>query len=415
MFSKWFSGDDCERYQTSVHKQRIDYVGSRLLELRYAKEVLRQHLHEWLRFSVYLAKNGSSSLPVTGADLVREYTLERTAGTSASRSRVLRASVRILLETDEQGQFRRRVGSPPTTPAWFDPILIRYLQFVRVHRGLAQKTARKYIQQLSVFAHYLEGAGMRQLGGITPQHVRQFYENAEHGVPRRSYGSTLRAFFRWTAAQGWIFSSLSDAIPRPRQYRYVSLPDVLSQSEVDRILATVDRSTPLGRRDYAILLLAARYGLRPSDIRQLTLDNIDWRRARIDVRQVKTGRPLALPLLPDSAEALIDYLREGRPVATNRTVFLRHRAPFEAFAAENNLMAIMRTALRRAGLAERRGRRGLYLFRHTLATRLLSAGRPLKAIADVLGHASVQTTYGYTRVDLVGLRAVAISEEEVAR
>ncbi len=361
MFSNWFSGDDRERYRTSPHKERIDHVGSSLLDLRYASEVIRQHLHEWLRFSLHLDKNGSSLLPATGTDTVRHYVAQRVAGRSASRSRVLRASVRIFLEADERGRFRRRVGSPPSTPAWFDPILTPYLQFVRAHRGLAQKTARKYIQKLSAFAQYLESAGIRQLGGIAPRHVREFYENAGQGVPRRSYGCTLRVFFRWAAAQGWLSTSLGEAIPRPRQYRYVGLPDVLSQSDVDRILAAVDRSTPLGRRDYAILLLAARYGLRPSDIRQLTLDEIDWRGARIDVRQVKTGRPLVLPLLPDVADALSAYLRDGRPASTNRTVFLRHCAPFEPFAAENNLMAIMRVALRRVGLADRAGRRGLDL------------------------------------------------------
>lgn len=130
---------------------------------------------------------------------------------------------------------------------------------------------------------------------------------------------------------------------------------------------------------------------------------------------MKTGRLLALPLLPEVADALIAYLCDGRPTSTDRTIFLRHRAPFRTIGAENNLMAIMRTALRRAGLADRSGRRGLYLLRHTLATRLLSAGNPLKAIADVLGHASSETTYGYTRVDLIALRGVAISEKEVGR
>jgi len=268
---------------------------------------------------------------------------------------------------------------------------------------------------LSAFTEYLEGIGIKELGEITPLHVREFYENAENGVPRRGYGSTLRVFFRWASAQGWLSSSLADAVPRPRRYQYVDLPDVLSQADVDRILASVDRSTPLGRRDYAILLIAARYGLRPCDIRQLTLDEIDWRGARIDIQQVKTGRVLALPLLPDIADALSAYVLDGRPASTNRTIFLRHCAPFEPFAAQNNLAAIMLAALRRVGLAGRTGRRGLYLFRHTLATRLLSSGRSLKAIADVLGHASTQTTYGYTRVDLVGLRGVAISEQEVGR
>lgn len=413
MFTNWFSGGDQERYHLSLQKQRIDQLGTRLVELRYANEVIRQHLHEWLRFSSYL--NNRSCLPEMHSQIVRQYTVQRSTGLSASRSRVLRASLRIFLESDERGWFSRRMDRPPYTPTWFTPILTEYLQFVRSHRGLAQSTEKKNMRQLSVFAQYLDHAGVTQLSGITPQHIREFYENKGHLRPRRSCGSRLRVFFRWAAVQGRLPNFLGDAVPRPRQYRHVNLPDVLNQAEVDHILAATDRSTPLGRRDYAILLLAARYGLRPSDIRQLTFDEINWRDAHIDLRQLKTGRPLTLPLLPDVADAISAYLRDGRPASPSRTVFLRHRAPFEPFAAQNNLMAIMREAMRRAGLASRSGRRGLYLFRHTLATSLLSSGRQIKTIADILGHASTGTTYGYTRVDLVSLRAVAISEEEVGR
>jgi site-specific recombinase XerD len=414
MFSNWFSGVSRGEYRTSPHKQLIDRLASSLVKLRYAPEVIRQHLHEWLRFSLRFDKEGAF-LPAPSSDSVKQYLDERVSGRSASRSRVLRASVRIFLEADEQGSFRRRVGNPSYVPAWFSPTLTLYLQFVREHRGLSQKTLRKYLQKLSAFAQYLEGAGVTELRCITPEQIRAFYENVEHGKPRRSYGCTLRVFFRWAALQGWIPTSLCDAVPRPRQYRHINLPDILSETDVDRILGAVDRSSALGRRDYAILLLAARYGLRPSDIRRLTLDDIDWRNARIDLRQVKTDRPLALPLLPEVAEALCAYLRDGRPATSNRTIFVRHRAPFEPFSPENNLVANMRGALLLAGLAKRPGRRGIYLFRHTLATRLLASGQPLKTIADVLGHTSTHTTYGYTRVDLVALRAVAISEKEVSR
>lgn len=414
MFSNWFSGLSREKYRTSPHKQRIDHLGSSLLKLRYAHEVIRQHLHEWLRFSLRLDKEGEL-LPASSSESVKQYLDQRVLGRSASRSRVLRASVRIFLEADEQGSFRRRVGNPSYVPAWFSPTLTLYLQFVREHRGLSQKTLRKYVQQLSTFAQYLECAGVTELACIRPEQIRAFYENVERGKPRRSYGCTLRVFFRWAALQGLLSNSLCDAVPKPRQYRHINLPDTLSEADVDRILGAVDKSSALGRRDYAILLLAARYGLRPSDIRQLTLDDIDWRNARIDLRQLKTGRPLTLPLLPEVAEALCSYLRDGRPAASNRTIFIRHRAPFEPFSPANNLVANMRGALIRAGLAKRPGRRGIYLFRHTLATRLLASGQPLKTIADVLGHASTHTTFGYTRVDLVALRAVAVSEEEVSR
>jgi len=414
MFFTWYSGDARDRYQISSHKSRIDRIGSRLLHQRYLDDVIRYHLHEWLRFTDYLDQCGVVRPAGITDEAVRIYVARRTRGTSASHGRFVRASVRIFVESDDAGHCRRRIGTAsPIVPGWFRDTLTRYLDFVQRHRGLASRTVSQYARKLSAFAAYLDQAGATQLDAVKPCHVREFYENASGGPPRRSYGSSLRAFFRWASTQGAVSVALVDAVPRPRRYRLAILPDVLTDSEVERIVAAVDRSTPVGRRDYAVLLLAARYGLRPCDIRQLTLDHIDWRRARLDIRQAKTGRPLVLPLLADVANALSAYLRDGRPRSASRIIFVRHRAPFEPFVVQNNLSTIMRAALRRAGLAERPGRRGLYLFRHTLATRLLAAGHPLKTIADVLGHASTDTTYGYTRIELGALHTVAITEAEV--
>src|ERR1039457_4401302 len=264
MFSNWFSGDECGQYCTSPHKQRMDQVGRRLLELRYANDVIHQHLHEWLRFSRHLEERGLP-LPATGTDTVRQYLAvcayaSRTGGENGQEV------------TSKSCRHSPSTWRPPASPN---------------SAGLRHSTFASSTRML------------------------------KNDGPRRSYGSTLRVFFRWAAVQGWLSSALRDAIPRPRQYRYVSLPDVLDQAEVDCILAAVDRTTPLGRRDYAVLVLAARYGLRPCDIRQL-------------------------PLLPDVADALSAYLLDGRPASTNRPVFLRHCAPFEPFAAENNLATIMR-------------------------------------------------------------------------
>jgi integrase len=208
-------------------------------------------------------------------------------------------------------------------------------------------------------------------------------------------------------------TDLSAAAISARRHRHRGVRDVLNDDDLARLLAAVDRSSAIGRRDYAVLMLAARYGLRPSDIRQLRLEDIRWRQGLISIRQAKTGRPLVLPLLPDVTAALIAYLRDGRPPTPARQLFIRHRAPFEPFVPANNLHAIMRTALHRAGLAARPGRRGLYLFRHTLATRLLAAECPIKTIGDVLGHVSSDTTMEYANIDLHGLRRVALSEAEV--
>ncbi|HEX9428902.1 MAG TPA: tyrosine-type recombinase/integrase, partial [Candidatus Bathyarchaeia archaeon] len=164
-----------------------------------------------------------------------------------------------------------------------------------------------------------------------------------------------------------------------------------------------------------VLMLAARYGMRVSDIRQLSLDHINWRRREISMRQSKTGRPLLLPLLYDVSEALIDYLRNGRPETQFRNIFVRHAAPHEPYSSNNNMPGISREALRRAGLENRWGRKGLHLLRHTLATRMLSAGNSIKTIGDVLGHVNLDSTLIYTKVDLSALRTVALSVEEMLR
>ena len=254
-------------------------------------------------------------------EAVQQYVARRTSKTSASRSRVLRASVRIFLDTDERGQFRRRVGSPPTTPAWFAPILTPYLLFVQTHRGLAAKTVRQYTQKLSAFrpAHWRAAPASGNSTGLREGDFRQsFTENAGNNAPRRSYGSTLRVFFRWAAAQGWLSSSLRDAVPRPRQYRYVNLPDVAFGSDRggSRPLSPWTDQRLLEQRESSAVLYgpAARYGLRPCDIRQLTLDEIRFSvRRRIDLRQVETGRPLVLPLLPEVAGCSQRLLARKRP------------------------------------------------------------------------------------------------------
>jgi len=223
----------------------------------------------------------------------------------------------------------------------------------------------------------------------------------------------IRRFLRYVFLREGLERDLSFAVVTAKSFRYSEIHDVLSESEVGKILGCVDRSNATGRRDYAILLLAARYGMRPSDIRKLRLDNIHWRQGQIAFRQSKTGRQLILPLLPEVSEALIDYLRDGRPSTHSRNIVVRHKAPFEPFVPENNLSRIMIKALKKAGMEQRQGARGLYLFRHSLATNMLGAAHPVKTIGDILGHVKTESTFGYMKVDLTHLRSASLSIEEV--
>lgn len=417
MFSRFCSAHQLQTYRTSPHKARIDHVAQALVDRRYLDAVVADHILQWLRFTSYFDVRGLPLPPDVRAPDVEAYVAQIDVHRSASRLRFVRASVRIFLETDDQRCFHKRVAGArrQVVIAWAEPVLSAYRVFLEEHRGLADRTVSKRMWQLAQFAEHLDRSGVRTLAAIDAGHVRAFVAHLRVPAPatRRTYGVTLRSFLRWAFLEGVTKTDLRAAAMLARQYRQAGVRDVLREEELTRILSAADRSSRIGRRDYAVLLLSARYGLRPSDIRQLRLEDVHWREKVLTIRQAKTGRPLVLPLLPDVMAALADYLRHGRPTTEARQIFVRHRAPFEPFVPANNLAVILRTALRRAGLDQRPGRRGLYLFRHTLATRLLAADCPIKTIGDVLGHASSDTTREYATVDLAALRRVVVSEAEV--
>lgn len=418
MFTEWFSADLRKLYGHSEFRARIDHVGQALRAQEYLDVVVRDHLHEWLRFACHLEARGLPLPASVYADIVQDYFATRLPGRSASRSRFVRASVRLFLEMDAAGQVGRRIRpAPPPAPPLFELWVPSYLAFLHQHRGLAPRTLQKRTLHLRQFFTFLAAAGVAAFSALTVAVIQDFCTHLPGPSPktRLTYRTTLRSFLRWAYVFRHLPHDLSRAVSVVRQYRLTRLPDTLPASALEALLNAVDRSTPIGRRDYAVLLLAARYGLRPSDIRTLSLEQIDWRQGQLLLQQSKTGNPLTLPLLPDVAHALVAYLQAGRPATKAREVFVRHKAPFVPFVPANNLATIMREALRRVGIINRPGQHGLYLLRHTIATRLLEAGQPLKTIGDILGHRSLDVTIGYTKVDLNALRTVAISEREVLR
>lgn len=419
MFTDWFSGELLVTYVRSVHKDRIDYVGTCLLRQRYLPLVVRQRLHEWVRFARHLEQQ-ALDVPTSIHDpRVQDYLKVRFPTGCASRRRGIYASVRIFIDTDSEGRFNRRVRAPQQpTNTLYEQAVPSYLEFLQNQRGVSSKTVSKRAFQLGVFTRYLERVGVAAWKEVQASTLRAFLTTQlpdRQPATRLSYASTLRTFYRCAYLQGLVERDLSVAVSAVRQYRLAGVPDIMSEDEVSALLESVDRSTTVGKRDYVVLLLAARYGMRPGDIRQLRLDHIQWRRQQIALQQSKTGRLLLLPLLPEVSDALIDYLRHGRPKTEFRTVFVRHRAPYEPFLPNNNLSSIFRAALQRGGLADRLGRKGLYLLRHTLATRMLSAGSSIKTIGDVLGHVSLSSTLIYTKVDLPHLNGVAMSLEDLLR
>ncbi|MFZ3116235.1 MAG: site-specific integrase [Syntrophales bacterium] len=277
------------------------------------------------------------------------------------------------------------------------------------------KDLRKSFLVLREFMEFIEKAGVHDFRSLRANIMHDYCMSRGNRTAATwpSYISIVRRFLHYVFMREGMEQDLSSALGGAKRYRHTGLHDVLTEAELDKLLACTGRSNELGRRDYAMLLIGARYGMRPCDIRKFSLDDIHWRDNHITFRQSKTGKRLSLPLLPEVTEALIDYLRAGRPPTMARNIFIRHRAPFEPFAPADNLASVMIRALKRAGLDQRPGSRGFYLLRHTLATRMLGVNVPLKMIGDILGHTSTESTLGYTKVDLPALRTASLSIAEV--
>jgi len=320
---------------------------------------------------------------------------------------------RSALEHPSLSGVSRRRGNDQS-PLYRSQV-VPYLDFVRCHRG--RRTTHQLENALGRFCTWLDDHGVTGLGQLTPSLLRDFIPSLAQFRPSTIavHASALRGLLAYLRLEGVLDRNLASAIELPPVYSMAQPPQVLEDETVDRLLAAVDRASPMGKRDLAMLLLAARYGLRSADIRGLRFDHIHWREQRIVLVQSKTQRRLELPLLADVDHALVSYIREGRPSCSAREIFVRHVTPITPLARRNSLWSVMHRALRAARIEIPMGERGFRLLRHCAATRMLRRRVPFETISDILGHGSVDATRRYAQVDLAGLRSVALCEAEVCQ
>jgi integrase len=225
----------------------------------------------------------------------------------------------------------------------------------------------------------------------------------------------VRSFLRFASADGLVDAACLVAVPAARSSRQARIPSVWDPGEVARIVEAVDRDNPCGKRDYAIILLITRLGLRGVDVRRLEFADFDWPGNRLFVTQAKTGHRVQLPLLKEVGWAVIDYIRHGRPACDCPQVFVRHLAPIGPFSDQDHLHQILVKHARVAHVpvSEKR-RHGMHSLRHSLATRLMEGGTPVEQIADILGHQSVRSTGVYLKSSLGLLARCALDPDAPA-
>jgi site-specific recombinase XerD len=284
--------------------------------------------------------------------------------------------------------------------------------YLQEERGVRESTIYHYAHRLNCFSTYLKRLGVASLPEISPALLASFVVDIAPKLSRtgrRDLCGELRVFLRFCYRERIVGEDLSAAVEMPQVYRLADVPRSISWDEVRRMLVMVDRRTAHGRRDYAILLLLVTYGLRAHEVAKLTLDDIDWKRERLQVPDRKAGHSTAYPLAGVVAEALIDYLQRGRPDTPDRHLFFRALAPRRPISngAVSSCVALY---LQKAGVKVHRP--GAHTLRHTCVQRLIDAEFPLKTIGDYVGHRSPSSTEIYTKVALSALREVAMGDGE---
>lgn len=297
---------------------------------------------------------------------------------------------------------------------FFRQIHEEYLTFLRHHRGLREATLYVHRRWGGLFLEHLAkrlpGTDLSQVTiALIDEFVLPLVAKKGRGTQIQIL-QAVRGVLRHLQRTGRIGCDWSGFVKGPRRYRLASIPTTISADEVRRLLDSVDRGSALGRRDYAVLLLLAVYGLRAKEIADLRLEDVDWRAAILHVRRSKTARPLTLPLTGAVARALSGYIRHGRPRTNSREIFVCHHGDPTPFRKSSAVYRIVRCCFNRSGVKS--PRRGPHVLRHALATHLVQRGFPLKVVGDLLGHQHSDSTLAYTKLAVDDLREVALDVPE---
>ena len=389
----------------------IERYAGWLAEQGYRTRTVLRHVQALVAFGEFARRRGASvpaDLPAHVDDFVAMrvagYRRGRDAATEV-RSPVEQMLTVILPGFERTGLPHRELPFSHAVPGFFE--------YLAAERGLRPESIVGYQHHLARFEAYLDQIGVTGLQELSPAILSAFVaERSGAGLAKttvRTSCGMLRVFLRYAHRQGLLAADLSKAVEWPPAYQLAGIPRSISSAEVGRVLGAVDRRTPCGKRDYAILLLLVTYGLRAREVAALTLDDIDWKRDRLAVPGRKAGHSTAFPLSAVAGEALVDYLRHGRPPSGDRHVFLRAVAPAGP-ASRVAVSACARHYLLQAGIQVPRP--GSHTLRHTCVQRLVDAGFGFKAIGDFIGHRSPASTAIYAKVAVEPLRQVALGDGE---
>lgn len=385
----------------------IDGLAEELGRLGYSRATTRRYLSLMATFSRYAQRMEDACTETLDVALVERFLAQmpKSAGTRTVARSALGHVVRRMAR-------RHPITATSETPDDPDARLIRdFCGYLRNVRGLQPRSCEGIVlvtrRLLCWYRSSRPGLALSALGA---QDVLAFVTHlgatSVTDATRSASVSHVRGFLRYLHGQGVLQDDLARLVPRVPIWRLAKVPEHLAWTDVREVINSIDDTTAVGKRDRALLLILATTGLRSQEVRRLELRDIRWRTGELYIRRTKTRRERVVPLLEEAGRALATYLLSGRPPGVHRTVFVCHVPPVRPISFSSTVSAIVRRRLARCGLHAPRV--GAHLLRHSIATRLVQQERPIKEVADLLGHHSIDTTAIYVKVAIPQLERIAL-------
>lgn len=322
-------------------------------------------------------------------------------------------SATLISEFVKYGEIFTTISSSnftgPMSKEMLDYLITKKAEHIRL------ASYREYEIQLSRFLSFLQSKEIGNVSDISLELVRLYVMQLKPEHKSSMYVAVLivKRFLKWLYDSKQISNNISIRIPSVKTVNQPTLPSAYSKDEITRLLSKVDRGNPKGKRDYLVLVLASLLGMRSSDICDLSFKNIDWDSNTINIIQRKTDYPATLPLLPEIGNAIIDYLKGGRPESDDQHVLLNASAPYEPMRTVT-IYGIVSSAFKRAGIDTSNKRHGAHSLRHSLAKRMLENQTAMPVISESLGHCDTNSTMYYLRIDITSLRECQLTTTPVA-
>ena len=296
------------------------------------------------------------------------------------------------------------------TEPYFIAISDRFKSYC-ANKGYSKITIGHYVNQSARFMDYLTSQSITNCNSINLILINNYiktltgytYKTVEQNI------CSMRAFFRFLLEIDEVQTDFAAKTPMVQARKQTRIPSVWTADELKKLITAIDRGSPKGKRDYAIILLACCLGMRCTDIKALKMENFYWEEKKLIFVQSKTGTSVSLPLTQEVGWAIIDYLKYGRPNINSPYIFLRHLAPFNTFAEGDHLHQLIKRHMELAHLPTLKKRRGMHSLRHTMASMLLEKNTPLATISDILGHADTDSTAVYLKVDITKLKECSLT------